>query len=158
MPSGIDPTSIAALSAVAGQGLDETAKLLADLRAGKGTLGRLFTDDAAYRDLDALMVSATRVTDAVERFVDHGACPCPVHVGIVRVAVRQHQMGAGRTRRNFADRERAVVTPEPLHVREAGLEAKRRDGADAERSRIMAELPRRLEALHRHCADRADLG
>ncbi len=67
VPSGIDPTSIAALSAVAGQGLDETAKLLADLRAGKGTLGRLFTDEAAYRDLDALMVSATRVTDAVER-------------------------------------------------------------------------------------------
>jgi len=30
--------------------------------------------------------------------------------------------------------------------------------SDAERGRIMAELPRRLEALHRHCADRADLG
>lgn len=67
VPSGLDPTSLAALSAVAGQGLDETTKLLADLRAGKGTLGRLFTDDAAYRDLDALMVSATRVTEAVER-------------------------------------------------------------------------------------------
>lgn len=67
VPSGIDPASIAALSAVAGKGLDETARLLADLRAGKGTLGLLFTDEAAYRDLEALMASATRVTEAVGR-------------------------------------------------------------------------------------------
>lgn len=67
VPSGIDPASISALSAVAGKGLDETARLLADLRAGKGTLGRLFTDESAYRELEALMASATRVTDAVGR-------------------------------------------------------------------------------------------
>ncbi len=67
VPSGVDPTSIAALSAVAGHGLDEATRLLADLRAGKGTVGRLFTDDAAYRELTALMVSATRVTEAVDR-------------------------------------------------------------------------------------------
>lgn len=67
VPSGIDPTSIAALSAVAGQGLDETAQLIADLRAGKGTMGRLFTDDGAYREMEALMASATRVADAVQR-------------------------------------------------------------------------------------------
>lgn len=67
VPSGVDPTSIAALSEVAGRGLDETTRLLADLRAGKGSLGRLFTDDTAYRELEALMASATRVTSAVER-------------------------------------------------------------------------------------------
>lgn len=65
VPSGADPTSITALSEVAGRGLDETTRLIADLRAGKGTLGRLFTDDGAYRDLEALMASATRVADAV---------------------------------------------------------------------------------------------
>lgn len=67
VPSGVDPTSMAALSAVAGQGLDETTALIADLRAGKGTLGKLFTDDAAYREMEALMASAARVTDAVQR-------------------------------------------------------------------------------------------
>ncbi len=67
VPSGVDPTSIAALSEVAGRGLDETTQLLVDLRAGKGTLGRLFTDDAAYREMEALMASAARVTAAVER-------------------------------------------------------------------------------------------
>jgi phospholipid/cholesterol/gamma-HCH transport system substrate-binding protein len=67
VPSGVDPSSFAALSDAAGQGLDDTAKLIADLRAGKGTMGRLLTDAAAYRELEALMASAARVTTAVER-------------------------------------------------------------------------------------------
>ncbi|MEP7116291.1 MAG: MlaD family protein [Acidobacteriota bacterium] len=64
--SGVAPGSIAALSDLASDSLSETSKLLADIRAGKGTVGRLFTDDAAYRDLQALMTSAARVTDAVQ--------------------------------------------------------------------------------------------
>lgn len=67
VPSGVDPGSLAALSTVASRGLDETARLLADLRAGRGTMGRLLTDDAAYREFEALMASASRVTVAVER-------------------------------------------------------------------------------------------
>ncbi|MGD9902333.1 MAG: MlaD family protein [Vicinamibacterales bacterium] len=67
VPSGVDPGSIAALSEAASSGLTETQQLLADLRAGKGTLGRLLTDDAAYRDIEALVQAATRVTTAVER-------------------------------------------------------------------------------------------
>ena len=39
VPSGPTPGSIAALSEAANAGLAETTKLLADLRAGKGTLG-----------------------------------------------------------------------------------------------------------------------
>lgn len=67
IPSGVDRTSIAGLSATAGESLSEVGKLMADLRAGKGTLGRLITDDAAYRDLDALMQATTRVADAVRQ-------------------------------------------------------------------------------------------
>ena len=63
--SGIAPGSIAALSALAGDGLSETTKLVADLRAGKGTMGRLFTDDAAYREMEALLASSARVAEAV---------------------------------------------------------------------------------------------
>lgn len=63
--ASVDPGSFAALSATASQGLSETTQLIADLRAGKGSLGRLIADDAAYRDLEALMASATRVADAV---------------------------------------------------------------------------------------------
>ena len=67
VPAGASPGSIAALSEAANAGLTETSKLLADLRAGKGTLGKLFTEDAAYREMEALMASATRVTDAVRQ-------------------------------------------------------------------------------------------
>ena len=58
VPSGVAPGSIAALSALAGDNLSETSKLVADLRAGKGTLGKLFTDDGAYREMEALIASA----------------------------------------------------------------------------------------------------
>ena len=67
VPSGPSPGSIASLTETASVGLSETNRLLADLRAGKGTLGRLLTDDSAYREMEALMQAATRVTAAVER-------------------------------------------------------------------------------------------
>lgn len=41
--------------------LDEANKLVADVRAGKGTMGKLFTDEAVYRDLDQLLVATNRV-------------------------------------------------------------------------------------------------
>lgn len=66
VPSGVAPGSIAALTDMAGDSLNETTKLVADLRAGKGTMGRLFTDDAAYREMEALLASAARVTEAVQ--------------------------------------------------------------------------------------------
>lgn len=67
VPSGVDPGSLAALSATASQGLSETAKLVADLRSGKGTLGKLIADDGAYQDIQALTQAATRVADAVRQ-------------------------------------------------------------------------------------------
>lgn len=67
VPSGIDGGSLSALTATANASLSETQRLVSDLRAGKGSLGKLLTDDAAYRDLTALVEAATRVTDAVER-------------------------------------------------------------------------------------------
>lgn len=67
VPSGVSPTSVAAMSESATAGLSEATRLLEDIRAGKGTLGRLVTDDTAYRELEALVQAASRVTDAVNR-------------------------------------------------------------------------------------------
>ncbi len=67
VPSDTAPGLIAALSEAANEGLNQTSRLIADLRAGKGTMGKLITDDSAYREMEALMMSATRVTDAVQR-------------------------------------------------------------------------------------------
>lgn len=67
VPSGVAPGSIAALSDAANQGLNETTQLIADLRAGKGTLGKLVTDDAVYQETQALLRATERVASAVER-------------------------------------------------------------------------------------------
>src|SRR5262245_61790145 len=56
-----------ALQTSANQSLDETAKILSDIRAGRGTLGRLVTDEALYRDLDTFVTSATAVTRALNQ-------------------------------------------------------------------------------------------
>jgi phospholipid/cholesterol/gamma-HCH transport system substrate-binding protein len=45
------------------QGLEEATALVKDLRAGKGTLGRLFTDEELYRELTGLVSSAEAVTN-----------------------------------------------------------------------------------------------
>lgn len=46
--------------------LDEANKLVAELRAGKGTMGKLFTDEAAYKDLDLLLQTTNRVAASLE--------------------------------------------------------------------------------------------
>ena len=46
--------------------LDEANKLVADVRAGKGTMGKLFTDEAVYRDLDTLLAATNRVAAGLE--------------------------------------------------------------------------------------------
>jgi phospholipid/cholesterol/gamma-HCH transport system substrate-binding protein len=57
--------SIAELTDTASAGLDEATKLIQELRAGKGTMGRLFTDDAVYRDIDAFVRASQRVADSI---------------------------------------------------------------------------------------------
>ena len=44
-------------------GLEEATELVKDLRAGRGTLGRLFTDEALYRELTGLVSSAEAVAN-----------------------------------------------------------------------------------------------
>jgi phospholipid/cholesterol/gamma-HCH transport system substrate-binding protein len=47
--------------------LNEATLVLRDLRAGKGSVGRLFTDDALYRDLQGFVASAEAVVGYVRR-------------------------------------------------------------------------------------------
>src|SRR5262245_23866628 len=63
--AGPVPTSIAQLSDQANAGLNEIRLLVEDLRAGKGTAGKLFTDDSVYRELDAFVRAAQRVATSV---------------------------------------------------------------------------------------------
>lgn len=63
--SGVAEGSIAQLTTEATAGLNEAKQLIEDLRAGKGTIGRLFTDDSIYREFDGFVRAAERVTRSV---------------------------------------------------------------------------------------------
>jgi phospholipid/cholesterol/gamma-HCH transport system substrate-binding protein len=65
VPAGPLPGSIADVTASAQTGIQELTALLQDIRAGKGTLGQFATNDALYRNLDALLLSVNDVTRAV---------------------------------------------------------------------------------------------
>jgi phospholipid/cholesterol/gamma-HCH transport system substrate-binding protein len=57
---------IVGLANAATQSLDEAGGLIADARAGQGTLGRIVTDDALYTDLAELIASASRLSKGLE--------------------------------------------------------------------------------------------
>jgi phospholipid/cholesterol/gamma-HCH transport system substrate-binding protein len=62
IPEGPAAVSIAEVGTRATEGIQEATRLLQDIRAGRGTVGQLFTNDAVYRELEALVESAHRVT------------------------------------------------------------------------------------------------
>jgi len=55
------------ISSKASSSLEKMDALLADVRAGRGTLGKLVTDDALYAEMQQLMTSAGAVTDALSQ-------------------------------------------------------------------------------------------
>lgn len=54
------------LATSASESLRKAGDLLADARAGKGTVGKLFTDDQLYRDLQHFVASASDVADKLK--------------------------------------------------------------------------------------------
>jgi len=48
-------------------GVDEITGLVKDVRAGRGTMGKLITDERLYADLEAFAASATDVTNTIKR-------------------------------------------------------------------------------------------
>jgi len=65
VPTGKPAPTIAELTEQAGTGIADVTKLIADLRAGKGTVGKLLTDEAVYRDFNSLIAAADRVAQNV---------------------------------------------------------------------------------------------
>jgi phospholipid/cholesterol/gamma-HCH transport system substrate-binding protein len=57
--------SISELTESATGGLEEAKRLIQDIRAGRGTVGKLFTDDAVYREIERFVNAAERVTSAI---------------------------------------------------------------------------------------------
>ena len=61
VPTGPPAGSIAEMATQATEGIQEATKLLQDVRAGRGTIGKFLTDDAVYRDVSELVQSLDRV-------------------------------------------------------------------------------------------------
>ena len=59
--------SIASLTDTASASLEDARLLIADVRAGKGTLGKLVTDDALYTELNQFVASAGDVTQKLSQ-------------------------------------------------------------------------------------------
>ena len=64
VPTGRSVGSISDVATQATRSLEEATRLIADVRAGKGTIGRLFSDDQLYREI-------TRFVDAAEDTARH---------------------------------------------------------------------------------------
>jgi phospholipid/cholesterol/gamma-HCH transport system substrate-binding protein len=67
IPTGRQASSINEVAAEAADGITEATNLLKDIRSGRGTVGKLFTDESLYRDLNALVASAERVASNVSQ-------------------------------------------------------------------------------------------
>jgi phospholipid/cholesterol/gamma-HCH transport system substrate-binding protein len=61
------PAQLADVTAGASKGIEELTGLLKDLRAGKGSAGKIFTDDRLYNELNALIGSAEKVIGDLNR-------------------------------------------------------------------------------------------
>ncbi|HYT76532.1 MAG TPA: MlaD family protein [Vicinamibacterales bacterium] len=67
LPSRRPPAQFSQMADTASQGLEEATALLKDIRGGKGTVGKLFTDEALYHEFNAFIASANAVTDSLNR-------------------------------------------------------------------------------------------
>jgi phospholipid/cholesterol/gamma-HCH transport system substrate-binding protein len=67
VPTGRSATGFADLTGQAAAGIDEIAKLVKDVREGKGTVGKLMTDDQLYRELQQFVATAGEVTRTIQQ-------------------------------------------------------------------------------------------
>ena len=67
IPSTRAASGIADMAAPVAAGVEEATKLIQDIRAGKGTVGKLMTDDAAYREFNTLLASTESVIAGINR-------------------------------------------------------------------------------------------
>ncbi len=60
---GRSPSAISDVAASANRGLEEATRLLQSVREGKGTIGKLFTDEQLYREINAFVGAAENVAN-----------------------------------------------------------------------------------------------
>jgi len=66
VPAGPPPAAISDIAEQANAGLNEITGLVRDLRAGKGTAGKLMTDEQLYTELNRFVTTANDVTRTIQ--------------------------------------------------------------------------------------------
>ncbi len=67
VPSDAPPAQLADVTAQANKGITELTALITDIRAGKGTVGKLMTDEQLYAELQQFTSAAREVTEGLQR-------------------------------------------------------------------------------------------
>ena len=67
VPSGRATGTIGDVATQAGVALEQATALVSDLRAGRGTMGRLLADERLYNELTALVVAAQDVANGITK-------------------------------------------------------------------------------------------
>ena len=67
LPAGRAPGQLADVAEGATQALQQVTGIMQDIRAGKGTVGKLFTDDQIYKEVNGLIDSAGVVASELAR-------------------------------------------------------------------------------------------
>ena len=67
LPPGRAPGQLADVAEGATQSLEQVTAMLRDIRAGKGAVGKLFTDDQIYKEVNGLIASAGVVANELGR-------------------------------------------------------------------------------------------
>lgn len=67
VPAGKTPAQFADITDQASQGIDEITGLVHDLRAGKGTAGKLMTDEQLYAEMQRFVATAGDVTLTIKQ-------------------------------------------------------------------------------------------
>jgi phospholipid/cholesterol/gamma-HCH transport system substrate-binding protein len=67
IPSVRTPGEFADVAENASQGLEQATALIREIRAGKGTIGQLFTNDQMYKEMNAFVGAAQEVANAINR-------------------------------------------------------------------------------------------
>jgi len=62
IPAGRAPGQLADVADGAREGLEQITAILKDIRGGKGTVGKLFSDDVLYKEITAFVTAAEGVT------------------------------------------------------------------------------------------------
>jgi phospholipid/cholesterol/gamma-HCH transport system substrate-binding protein len=67
VPSTKPPAQFADITDQASKGVEEVTGLIQDIRAGRGTVGKLMTDDRLYVELQQFVASANDLTNGIRR-------------------------------------------------------------------------------------------